>query len=83
MWLTSRGEDMGLTSALPSPGSHHLATPSYLHRRGRHTLPRFMSAFYHRYSPSYVTAWIISSFYCQWEVLRSTRHRRYVATTEA
>lgn len=75
MGLTQGGSHRGGALSNTSPGQH-LATPHRLLRRGRHSLPPFLAAFYHRYSPSYVTAWIISSFYCQWEVLRSTRHRR-------
>jgi hypothetical protein len=48
-------------------------------RRDRHAAPRYFMSLYHRYSPSYLTARIISAFYSQWETIRSSPHR---TTTE-
>lgn len=49
------------------------------YRRDQHSAPRYLISLYNRYSPSYITARMISAFYSQWETLRTNKHRR---TTE-
>jgi len=51
----------------------------YRRERDRHSAPRYLMSLYNRYSPSYITARMISAFYSQWETLRTNKHRR---TTE-
>jgi len=68
----SVGENCGMGKGKHLP--HH-----YRRERDRHSAPRYLMSLYNRYSPSYITARMISAFYSKWETLRTNKHRR---TTE-